>query len=480
MVLSPMALLVLSATALALGILLAWWGRRGKTIDDHPVCRKCRFDLVGRPPGSERCPECGADLGRRRAIAVGNRGPRQFLIITGVCIAFLAVCSLGGLGWTRLNHLQEADKPTWLVLVDSRSDNEDFRLSALSELADRLKNDQLSESQRKAYFDRLSEMLGSTGPDAQNDALNLLSDAGPAAGPAMPALVAKLGSREYPPFPKNVGGMSAYAPSTFGESAAYLLKGLGPPGQQAMLEKVRAGSPPVLMNWLNLCREVDDERIARLILEALNSRDTELSSRASIALFNWRTPFPFQPAMDGLHDPHRNVRAACLRLLGRLDRRPSLDVLLPFLHDPDPSISLSAQDALASCYFWTSDTRAQPLLIELVTNPACKCRSAAAAALGHYKTEESTHALALAMKDKDQDVYRSATYSLGAIGGDAAVNAIIDVLDDLPLNRRASAESLADQLSQGTYKEMPYWQKHEAAKQVGTKARSSDLQDAQP
>lgn len=463
---TPTTILVISFAGLAFGVVLTWWGRRGKPIDEHPVCSKCRFDLVGRPPQSNQCPECGADLQSSRAIAIGNRKPRQPPIIIGGCIVLLALSMFAAWGWTRVNDLQEADKPTWLVLVDSRSDNEDFRLSALSELSSRLKNGRLSESQSNAYFDRLSAMLGSADPDAQNDSLILLRDAGPAAHRAIPALVAKLESREYPPFPKNTGGMTAYAPSTFGESAAYLLRDLGPAGKQAMLDRVRTGSPNVLINWMNLDETVDDERIARLLLKALNSENTELSNCASRALFDWRTPFPFQPALDGLHDPHPNVRAACVHLLARLDRRPSLDLLLASLHDSDPSVVVSAQEALTSCHFWTGDSRAQQPLIEMLRNPACKNRSEAASALGYYKTPQSIRALATVLTDKDQAVYRSATYSLEAIGGDAAVNAIIDVLHELPLDRRASAESLADHLSQGTYKEMPYWQKHEAAKHL--------------
>lgn len=43
----------------ALGLALFWRGWRGRRIDNHPWCRKCRLDLKGLRPGAARCPECG-------------------------------------------------------------------------------------------------------------------------------------------------------------------------------------------------------------------------------------------------------------------------------------------------------------------------------------------------------------------------------------------------------------------------------------
>ncbi|MCC6679040.1 MAG: hypothetical protein IT436_18090 [Phycisphaerales bacterium] len=38
---------ILSLIIAAWGIALIGLGLRGRKIDDHPICRKCRFDLVG-------------------------------------------------------------------------------------------------------------------------------------------------------------------------------------------------------------------------------------------------------------------------------------------------------------------------------------------------------------------------------------------------------------------------------------------------
>ena len=56
-----------------LGLALLLLGVRGRRIDDHPICRRCGFDLFGLPAGSERCSECGAEVRRRRAIRIGRR-----------------------------------------------------------------------------------------------------------------------------------------------------------------------------------------------------------------------------------------------------------------------------------------------------------------------------------------------------------------------------------------------------------------------
>ena len=59
--------------ALVVGLALVILGRRGRRTDDHPLCRRCRFDLTGRPADAERrCPECGADLEPPRATIVGH------------------------------------------------------------------------------------------------------------------------------------------------------------------------------------------------------------------------------------------------------------------------------------------------------------------------------------------------------------------------------------------------------------------------
>jgi len=464
MVMTPMTLLSLASAALALGIMLVWWGRRGKRIDEHPVCRRCRFDLVGRPQGSDRCPECGADLHWPNAIAVGNRKPRQSGMVIGACFVLLSVCAFGTWGWKQFSQLKETDKPIWLVLHDSRSSNANLRSSALKLLARRQHEGDLSESQSDAYIDRLSEILQSNDVQAQRNALELLSDAGSASQRAIPAIVTIFRTADPPP-PSRFRSRRL----TRGEMAAELLQNLEAPGQEAALREVKSGSPQVLKNWLvnaYLDFEVTDEKVAQLLLNALNSEDEELAGSAHLALEHCSTGFPSGPAVAGLHDPHPITRQVCLNLLGKLDKRPPFDVLLPLLHDPDADVRCTAEEALMNCHQWTDDPRSQHLLMKMLADPHDKRRLQAAESLGYYNTHESAGALALALKDPDRFVSATAGYSLRRMGGDEAVNAIIDILDDLPQDRRASAEAFADQIAGGDFKKTSYWQRHEAAKHL--------------
>ncbi len=91
-VLTPL-LFVLLAT-LALGVVLVRLGWRGRAINDHPICRRCRFDLVGLEPLPGRCPECGQELHRARAVEIGARRRRRVVLLSGVLILLFV---LGGM-----------------------------------------------------------------------------------------------------------------------------------------------------------------------------------------------------------------------------------------------------------------------------------------------------------------------------------------------------------------------------------------------
>ena len=50
------AYLILLLPAVLTGTLLLILGYRGRRINDHPVCRKCRYDLSSFPASSQRWP----------------------------------------------------------------------------------------------------------------------------------------------------------------------------------------------------------------------------------------------------------------------------------------------------------------------------------------------------------------------------------------------------------------------------------------
>ena len=68
--------------AMAVGAVLLVLGLRGVRLNDHPVCRQCRFDLSGCPEGTVTCPECGSGLKRPGSTRIGQR--RRVPVLTAV------------------------------------------------------------------------------------------------------------------------------------------------------------------------------------------------------------------------------------------------------------------------------------------------------------------------------------------------------------------------------------------------------------
>jgi hypothetical protein len=129
---------LLAPPALALLLVaLALVGRR--RVDDHPLCRRCGFDLTGAPAGSGRCAECGADLAARRAVRIGHRRRRRGVLLAGSVLLLAAGAPLAMTTAGRLNEVDWArHKPgSWLVREAKGSDAA-ARDAALAELLRRI------------------------------------------------------------------------------------------------------------------------------------------------------------------------------------------------------------------------------------------------------------------------------------------------------------------------------------------------------
>ncbi len=106
----------------ALGLLLLAAGRRGRRVNDHPLCRRCRYDLVGlslpvpQTQAQARCPECGRSVRQPRDVRIGLRLRRPVTAWAGAVV----LLATAGIGW-RLHKepLSLAIVPSWALLLNS-------------------------------------------------------------------------------------------------------------------------------------------------------------------------------------------------------------------------------------------------------------------------------------------------------------------------------------------------------------------------
>jgi hypothetical protein len=142
--------MIYAAAAVAmLGLLVLALAVRGRRVDDHPICRRCRFDLVGVVAGvhgrEPRCPECGSDLARPRALRRGNRRRRPrlgalgiaIILLGGIPAAWLGGMQAMGVDWNR-------HKPEWWLAGDLSNRDQRVSDAAVEELTRRMVDGQLS------------------------------------------------------------------------------------------------------------------------------------------------------------------------------------------------------------------------------------------------------------------------------------------------------------------------------------------------
>lgn len=133
----------------ALAFLLIRRGLRGTPIHDHPLCAKCRYDLTGRPNESTRCPECGADLEKPKAVRIGARKRRLRPLLVGSSLLLLTAAFsivtitgvLRGVNW--YEH-----KPVWWLLYDAKRGNPASAPPSIFELHRRMNAGEMDNESR--------------------------------------------------------------------------------------------------------------------------------------------------------------------------------------------------------------------------------------------------------------------------------------------------------------------------------------------
>jgi hypothetical protein len=91
-------IVVILSTLVLAGVVVVLRGWRGRKVNDHPHCSRCRFDLVGIYPGIRTCPECGTGLEPargRKGVRFGARARQRGVIACGMAIMLIAATPLG-------------------------------------------------------------------------------------------------------------------------------------------------------------------------------------------------------------------------------------------------------------------------------------------------------------------------------------------------------------------------------------------------
>ena len=147
----------------AAGTGMLTWGARGQRINDHPICRGCRFDLVGLFPGAKRCPECGRVIVEDGAVRVGTRVRRRSGLVVGAVLLLLAMGGGGIVGWASATGFDwNTVKPTSLLVSELASRDAAAAEAAAKELTARLTASGVTRQQAGSICARILERQADT------------------------------------------------------------------------------------------------------------------------------------------------------------------------------------------------------------------------------------------------------------------------------------------------------------------------------
>jgi hypothetical protein len=147
-------MLIVLSIVIILATIAVVIGFRGRVVDDHPLCRRCGFDLIGRPHDSPRCSECGARVTDARAIRIGHRQRRGGWIAGGFILLVPSALFLAGVIAIQAGHVDLSPyKPVWWLRMDLDGGSSSQTL-ALKELTTRAAAGKLTTAQVGPIADR--------------------------------------------------------------------------------------------------------------------------------------------------------------------------------------------------------------------------------------------------------------------------------------------------------------------------------------
>jgi hypothetical protein len=134
---------------------LLWLGLRGRRLDDHPWCRKCKYDLLGSEGPFALCPECGADLTRKRGVRRGRRRRRPVTAAFGAVFLVLVASVVGAAYMLASSNVEwNSSMPVWMLLLEAEWGDDAIAGAALAELLSRQRNGKLSRQERSSVIAR--------------------------------------------------------------------------------------------------------------------------------------------------------------------------------------------------------------------------------------------------------------------------------------------------------------------------------------
>jgi hypothetical protein len=156
------AVLLLIVT-LHLGVIMLFVGLLGRRLNDHPVCKWCKFDLEGVYPESVTCPECGAGLKRDRAVRIGVRRKMPALILAGALLAATPVVPIGTIAWALLTGTNiDTYKPLGILLWEARHSDGNRVTGIATEIGDRILRQKLSSDQYQRVINETLDFQADT------------------------------------------------------------------------------------------------------------------------------------------------------------------------------------------------------------------------------------------------------------------------------------------------------------------------------